>query len=167
MSASRSKFYPGWKMTVVQHGLYFRLLDQAAVAVGAKSKVQREELRQRIHLAAFGGPKSAKAINHLKEFDAFKASALAVIHPSNLHLQMRQAEMPTTRLVFAIRQLAPEAYIIAESDRKFHTSDWTALDESALTMLRNHISARAAGIRWPAQAQETALAGTENPDWTV
>ncbi|NOS72027.1 MAG: hypothetical protein HOP33_19130 [Verrucomicrobia bacterium] len=159
---TKSKFYPGWKMTVEQHNLYFRLLDQAAVASGETTQNRREDLRQRIHLAAFGGPKSAKAINHLKDFDDFKAAVLAIIDPSNLNVQMRQAEMPTTRLVFAIRKLAPEAYIIAEARRKFFTEDWATLDESSLTMLRNHITKRAAGIRWPAQEVQS-----QDPDWNV
>lgn len=109
--------------------------------------------------------RSSTEIGKLKDFDDLKGAALAIIHPSNLNMQMRQAEMPTTRLIYAIRQLAPEAYIIAEAGRKFHTGDWTTLDESDLTMLRNHITARAAGIRWP--AQEAALSVNENPDWTV
>jgi hypothetical protein len=154
---SKSKFVPGWKMTWGQKSEYFRLIDAAAKAVGATTAVAREVLRQQIHEAAFGGPKSAKEINHLKDFDAFKAACLALTQPENLHAQMRQAEMPTTRLIFAIRELAPEAYIIAEvarkrgEDARFRVDDWTLLDEGALTILRNHLAKRAAGIRWPQQ----------------
>ena len=182
---SKSKFVPGWKMTWGQRSEYFRLIDAAADELGITTAKDREELRQRIHLEAFGEAKSAKEINHLKDFDKFKAAALAITQPTNLHAQMRQAEMPTTRLVFAIRKLAPEAYIIDEvkrkrgTDARFQTDDWTLLDESTLTILRNHLAARAAGIRWPAQKssraaervehdeREMAMTTAGDPDWNV
>lgn len=146
---SKTKFYPGWKMTTEQHGRYWR--DVSAVARCLRTATQ-EEARQLIHQRAFGGPKSARTINHLKEFDNFIAAVKALLQPANLEAQLRQAEMPNTRLIYAIRQLAPEAYIIAEARRKFATEDWPSLGESDLTMLRNHLAARAAAIRWPQQA---------------
>jgi hypothetical protein len=156
---SKTKFVPGWKMTWGQKAEYFRLNDEVAKASGARTAAEREELRHQIHEEAFGGPKSAKEINHLKDFDLFKAACLARLQPENLGAQMRQAEMPTKRLIYAIRQLAPEAYIIAEVDRKrgsdarFQTEDWTMMDEASLTILRNHLAKRAAS--YPLARAET------------
>lgn len=157
MSTPREKFYPGWKMTHGQHGEYWRMLGRVCVKVGATTAAQREDARQQIHLRAFGSEpdgrtKSARAINHLKDFDDFKAACLAVLSPTSVEAQLRQAEMPRTRAIYAIRQLAPEAYIIAEAKRKFGAEDWESLGESELTMLRNHLAARAAHLRWPKSA---------------
>ncbi len=148
--------YPGWKMTVPQHGGYWRGVRDVARHL----KLPQEEARQMIHQRAFGGPKSAKAINHLRDFDDFLAAVKALLMPTNVAAQMRQAEMPLTRLIYAIRQLAPEAYIVAEAERKFGAGDWEALNESDLTTLRNHLAKRAADIRWPEQAP-TRAAGEE------
>lgn len=149
MSKRSKEFYPGWKMTVEQHGRYWR--DVSAVA--HRLKVKSEEARQLIHERAFGGPKSAKEINHLKDFDEFIAAVKALLQPANLDAQMRQAEMPKTRLIHAIQELSPEAYYRAEALRKFGLEELDQLDESQLTMLRNHLSKRAAAIRWPAQSE--------------
>ena len=169
-----TKFYPGWKMTVAQHAAYFRLLSQVYEACGLPTAEDREDMRFDIHLRAFGEPRSAKLINHLKDFDDFKAACLANMQPANLGAQMRQAEMPKTRLIYAIRKLAPEAYIISECWRKFGVEDWESLGESHLTMLRNHLAARAAKIRWPdqksspqAERSEAIPAGDGDPDWRV
>lgn len=156
MTRTRKTFFPGWSMTVEQHGAYWRLVDRAAKASGARTAEARETLRKHLHLQAFGSPKSARDINHLKDFDDFKAACLAVIQPTNLDAQMRQVGMPLTRLVYAIRALAPAAYIVAESKRKFGTEKWEGLSEENMTMFRNHLAARAPHIHWP----ETA---TENP----
>lgn len=164
------KFHPGWKMTTAQHRAYWSWIQRVAQATGEA----RETARQAVHLQAFGGPKSAKTINHLRDFDDFVAACKAIVQPANLDAQMRQAEMPRTRLIYAIRQLAPEAYVIEEAGRKFGGVDWETLDESSLTMLRNHLAARAANIRWPAQqpasrAERAELVAVEagDPDWTV
>lgn len=145
----KDKFYPGWKLTPAQHGAYWKFIAQVCARVGARTAAEREDARKQVHLAAFGCEKSAREINHLRDFDDFKAACLAILSPENLGAQLRQAEMPHTRLVHAIRALAPEAYVIAIARAKFHTDDWEGLDESRLTMLRNTLAARAAEVRWP------------------
>ena len=62
--------YPGWRMTVAQHGRYFWLLADACAAQGAVSTAAKEALRKQAHRAAFGFEKSAKDINADKEFTA-------------------------------------------------------------------------------------------------
>jgi hypothetical protein len=64
--------YPGWSMTVAQHGKYFRLHAAACAAQRATTSAAKEALRQAAHLAAFGKPKSAKDINTTKDFDDIK-----------------------------------------------------------------------------------------------
>lgn len=64
------ELYPGWKMTISQHGLYFRLLADACDALHAVSSKDKERVRQEAHMAAFGRAKSAKDINTKKDFDA-------------------------------------------------------------------------------------------------
>jgi hypothetical protein len=70
MVVNRNELYPGWKMTVRQHGLYFRLLADACAAQHAATATAKEALRQTAHRAAFGAAKSAKDIHRTKEFDA-------------------------------------------------------------------------------------------------
>lgn len=146
-------------MTVDQHNAYFYWLGRVYEARGCANQKEREAVRQEIHQAAFGAPTSAKAINHLKMFDDFKAACLAVLDPTNLEAQIRQAEMPKTRLMKAVRDLAPEAYYRHEANRKFGVAELDLLDEGQLTELRNHLSARAAHLRWPPQASARPAAG--------
>ena len=131
-------------MTAGQKASYFRMLGEVYAASGLSSAAEKEALRRTIHLRAFGGPKSAKEINHLKDFDQFKATCLALLQPDDLGAQMSQAEMPTTRLVFACRQRAEEAYIVAICRDRFGTADWTGLSVEKLTQLRNTLEARMA-----------------------
>ena len=72
MNAS-ADFYPGWKMTVRQHGLYFRLFAAACQSQHAATTEQKEALRRAAHQTAFGAPKSATVINRTREFDAIAA----------------------------------------------------------------------------------------------
>jgi len=140
------KFFPGWKMTWSQHQKYFRLLDDVYRANNITSTDEKEQVRQAIHLRAFGRPISAKEIDHLKMFDAFKAECLAMTRPADLEAQLHQAEMPLIRLRVACRKLADEPYILAlvQSPRfkkqSLDDSDWT---EQQLTELRNTLAARA------------------------
>jgi hypothetical protein len=70
-----TKFYPGWRMTELQHDLYFRLWNTVLKHQGwdkMPTKV-REAKRREVHVAVFGAPKSAKDINHTDEFGAIKA----------------------------------------------------------------------------------------------
>lgn len=88
---------PGWLMSGDQHASYWRLLADAAEARGLTTAAEREALRGEIHQAAFGGPKSAKAINRTTDFDAYKAACLAVSQPAGLEPQLRQLAQPRRR----------------------------------------------------------------------
>lgn len=140
------KFFPGWKMTWSQHQKYFRLLDDVYRANGITMAAEKEQVRQAIHQRAFGHPVSAKEIDHLKMFDAFKAECLAMSDPANLDAQLQQAEMPLIRLRVACLKLADEPYIqaLVQSPRfkkqSLDENDWT---EAELTDLRNTLAARA------------------------
>lgn len=137
-----TKFVPGWKMTAGQKASYFRLLGEVCAAAGLSSSADKEALRRTVHLRAFGRAVSAKEIDHLKGFDAFKAVCLALLHPDDLNAQLRQSVMPRTRLVVACRDLADEGYIVAICKDRFGTADWTELGEDRLVQLRNTLAAR-------------------------
>lgn len=140
-----SKFFPGWKMTWSQHQKYFQLLDDVYRANRITSSAEKEQVRQAIHLRAFGHPVSAKEIDHLKMFDAIKAECLAMSRPADLEAQLHQAEMPLIRLRVACRKLADEPYIQALvqsprfKKRSLDDDDWT---EQQLTDLRNTLTSR-------------------------
>lgn len=101
---------------------------------------------------------SSSQIGKMDDFTELKAACLAIIDPTNLEAQLAQAEMPRTNRIFKCRELAPEAYIVAEAKRKFGTDDWEDLSEPDLTQLRNHLAARAGRIQWPR---------CDDPDWSV
>ena len=160
---SATKFFPGWKMTEAQHRAYFQMLGQVHAALGLKSAAEKESMRQELHRRAFGGPKSAKEINHTTDFDAIKSECLAITQPDSLEAQLRQQTMPATRLIYAIRKLANEGYIRAIAQGRFGTEDWVELGEQDLTMLRNTVAARVSakrrqGAAPPAQAAPVAEA---------
>lgn len=166
---NRSTKYRGWKMTVDQHGAYWRLIGQCCRALGASSAEDKNEARKTIHFRAFGRHGvSAKEIDHLKMFDAFKAACLAIIKPNDLQAQVDQANMERTRLIHRINELAPEIYWRAEARRKFNHDDLALLSIENLIMLRNHLSARASEIVWPtiaADDQEAFLQSHPEPEF--
>ncbi len=148
MSTPQSKFYPGWRLTWSQHSAYFRLLTQVYAARGLESPSDRETMRKLIHQRAFGSTISAKLIDHLAGFDAFKAACLAELRPADLAAQLRQVDQPLIRLRHAIRALADAPYIAAISRDKFGTAAWeTDLAEPQLVDLRNTLCARSAARR--------------------
>ena len=140
------EFHPHWRLTTAQHRAYFRLLDQVYRARGLRTAADKEAMRQQIHQRAFGAPISAKTIDHLKMFDAFKAACLAETAPTDLTAQLRQLEQPLIRLRHAIHRLADPAYILAllRSPRfkKQSLADLQTMTEKELTDLRNTLSAR-------------------------
>lgn len=104
--------YPGWKMTVRQHGLYFRLLAAACAAQHATTAAAKEALRQAAHLAAFGKPKSAKDINRTNEFDAIATElkrVANVINDPQSPEHKRSVYVATQRLA-ALQQIASPNY---------------------------------------------------------
>jgi hypothetical protein len=169
-------------MSVDQHGAYWRMLGQCYRAMGVTGTTEKEEARKLIHFRAFGRDDvSAKEIDHLKMFDAFKAACLAIIKPNDLQAQVDQANMERTRLIHRINELAPEIYWRAEAKRKFGHENLDVLSVANLTMFRNHLSARASEIVWPESVAPAIPAGRINtplqqvvavgnngaPDWNV
>jgi hypothetical protein len=176
-------------MTEDQHGAYWRLISQCSRVMGAATAAEKEEARKLIHFRAFDRHGvSAKDIDHLKMFDAFKAACLAIIKPNDLQAQVDQANMERTRLIHRINELAPEIYWRSEAKRKFGTDELEQLSTGDLTMFRNHLQARASEIVWPEPltTQQTepyppyawappkmevceapVTAGDGDPDWNV
>jgi hypothetical protein len=130
-------------MTHDQWRAYWHLIGKAARAEGATTPESREAVRARIHEQAFGRPVSAKEIDHLKMFDAFKAAALAIIEPDSLDAQLAQTEQPLIRLRHACRALADDAYIAAlVTGPRFKKDAIEDLNEEELEHLRNTLAAR-------------------------
>ncbi len=149
----KDKFYPGWKMTHDQWRAYWHLIGKAARAEGAMTVEGREAVRARIHERAFGRPVSAKEIDHLKMFDAFKAAAMAIIAPDSLDAQLSQASMPLIRLRHACRALADNAYIAAlVTGPRFKKQSLEDLNEEELEQLRNTLAARRSARRKAVEA---------------
>jgi hypothetical protein len=140
----KTTLYPGWQMTEPQHDAYFRLLSQVYAALGLTSRQDQELQRKIIHQSAYGHPVSAKDIDRLKGFDDFKRTCLAILQPANLQAQLDIQNMPRTRLIYAIRQLADEPYIaaLAASDR-FKRHDWPAMPLPQMEALRQTLADRA------------------------
>jgi hypothetical protein len=143
----KTKFYPGWRMTVPQHDGYFRLLQQVYAALGLTTRPDQEAQRQVIHQRAFHRPGvSAKDIDHMKGYDAFKATCLAILQPSDVEAQLAIQNMPRTRLVYAIRQLADEAYLVAlAASERFKCSDWPAMPLDQMEEFRQTAADRMVG----------------------
>ena len=104
------------------------------------SETQRKALLQR------AGFTSLTQVDKLAGFDRVLSELAAITRPSDIAPQIREAEMPRTRLIYACRQLADEAYIIslAASDR-FKCHDWLAMPMDTLLQLRHTLSDRAVG----------------------
>lgn len=97
--------YPGWRMTVDQHGHYWSLWRDVVKANGWDKLKNKEvsEKRRMLHERAFGGPKSATDIDQGKEFDVIKAEFLAWSKPANFNAQMGQQRQPRKRLETKIK----------------------------------------------------------------
>lgn len=113
--------YPGWKMTVKQHGLYFRLLAAAFEALGAVTSKDKERLRHDAHITAFGLPyKSATDINRTKEFDAIASEfkRLASIIERDDPARQRTIFVAKQRLA-ALRELTSATYLATLLKERF------------------------------------------------
>ncbi len=145
-----SKFYKDWKMTEPQHRAYFNLLDAVYQQQGITGGAERESLRKLIHQRAFGRAISAKEIDHLKGFDAFKAECLAWSQPANMEAQLLMAEQPLIRLRHRIRELADEPLILAMvRGPLFGKESLEDLNEAELERLRNTYCDRQAAEHKP------------------
>jgi hypothetical protein len=136
-------------MTHAQHSAYFRLLESAYRAQGKTTAADKEEMRKLIHTRAFGSPISAKAIDHMKMFDDFKAECLAWSRPADLDAQKRQVEMPLIRLRHGILEKFDSPTILgllcSARFKKQSLDDLNDMTEVELTQLRDTLCARTAG----------------------
>lgn len=104
--------------------------------------------------------KSASDLNHLTDIDAVKSHLLALAKPADLDSQVAIQNMPRTRAIYRIEQIARDAgfsehYICAISVDRFGTTDWRSLDLDLLTgrgKLRDTLNARATAKRAKARA---------------
>jgi hypothetical protein len=93
---------------------------------------------------------SLKDVDKLTGFDRVLAELSAIDHPDDLDAQLREVNMPRTRLIFAVGKLsadmspsrAPHAYACAISKDKFGTADIESLTDRQLLDLRNTLAAR-------------------------
>lgn len=166
------QFFPGWKMTIDQRRAYFKTLEAVCAKQGITSAAEKESMRKLIHARAFGHPISAKDIDHLKGFDAFKRECLAWLQPDNLNAQLRMEQMPLIRLRHRIRELADEPYALAIVRDRFHKPTLEDLNEVELEQLRNTLCDHQAVEHKPAtlarRRAKRALVTTDgDPDWKV
>lgn len=122
----------------------------AIVALHGWTNAEGEEQR-RLAIQRAGFPSgSLKDVDHLEGFDRLKAEMEALKNPADIDPQMRQAQMPRTRLEFAVGQLSqklspsndPLAYARAISRDRFGTLDIGSLTDGQLEQLRNTLRTR-------------------------
>lgn len=143
--------------------LMAELWPAAAAALGCPANV-RERRIEEIGRALGRPVVSASEIKTNRDFDLVKGHLLALAQPANLNAQVRQENMPRTRLIVGIRKRASEAYIAAICRDKFGTGAWEDLSEPQLEQLRDTLAARAqARNKREAQSVVEAEAGVEVP----
>lgn len=147
---------PGWKMTFAQRAMYFRMFADVARAKGwTGDKEQMAAHRYEFHKMAGLRPVSAKAIDHLKGFDAMKACWLSITQPENLDAQINMANMPRHRTITRIKSMCAEGYWRALlASERFLKRELEELDDSELTNFRNTLEARIAA--WKRNGLEAA-----------
>ncbi|HEV2329205.1 MAG TPA: hypothetical protein VGY56_10495 [Verrucomicrobiae bacterium] len=178
----RPDLYPGWKMTPAQHNSYWRLLNQAWRSYG-KDSIAFEDFRALIHARAFGRNISAKDIDRMDGYDAFKKAVMAIIQPSNLNAQVALENMPKTRLIHRICNDFPASYILClmnsprfarcrQNEQRASLEDLQRWSEKDLTDLRTTLCARnpepAPAPARPAEEQDQSPivdAGAEEEAW--
>jgi hypothetical protein len=101
------------------------------------SETRRHALLQRAGFA------SLTIVDKLSGFDRVLAEIKALSQPADLDAQLRQSNMPRTRLIYSCRQKADAPYIAALARDRFHTDDWTSLPVESLEQLRNTLADRA------------------------
>jgi hypothetical protein len=121
---------------------FFR--EWSAIVSAAGWPHDRAEV-ERHSLLARAGFDSLTRVDKLTGFDNVLAEIKAIIQPSSLDAQLRQVNMPRTRLIYACRQKADPPYIAALARDRFHTDDWTSLPIESMEQLRNTLAARAVG----------------------
>ena len=125
---------------------FFR--EWSAIVSAAGWPHDRAEV-ERHSLLARAGFDSLTRVDKLTGFDSVLAEIKAIRQPSSLDAQLRQENMPRTRLLYSCRQKADEPYIIALARDRFHADDWTTLPLESLEQLRNTLADRAVAQHRP------------------
>jgi hypothetical protein len=126
-------------MTSSQNRFYWREWAKASAACKARGWAVPD--RHALHVRAFGLDKSHLDFSN-EDLDKVLAEFRAISSPEDLAAQLRQQDQPRRRLIYAITQLAPEAYWRAIARAKFGTADETALSLEQLHQLRMTLAAR-------------------------
>ncbi len=126
--------------------MYWNLLGQVYAAGQITTAADKDMQRRLIHRRAFGREGvSARDIDRMKMFDAFKAECLAWISPDNLNAQLRQVDQPLIRLRHRILEF-PHAYVLgllcSPRFQRQSLEDLNDMGEKELTDLRNTLCAR-------------------------
>ena len=109
-----------------------------------ESEIQRKLLLNR------AGFTSLTLVDKLDGFDRVLAELAAILKPDDLEAQMRESNMPRTRLLFAVGRLSTPlspgrshlSYACAIARDKFGTADIESLHDGQLLDLRNTLAAR-------------------------
>lgn len=129
-------------MTPAQRSMLFRLFSQAMNTTGIVGTTARDLERERITIKVFGSARSWSTFNN-KAVDAMKGALLAILNPGDMAAQLRQIQMPRTRLFYSIRNAADPAYIAKIAFDKFDTRDIESLDDDQLYQLSLTLNNRA------------------------
>ena len=127
-------------MTFSQNRLYFR--EWGSVRAACKAQNWPIPERHALHVRALGYDKSHLDFTN-EDLDKVLAEFRAITRPDDLAGQLRQQDQPRRRLLYRIRELAPEPYWRAIARDKFGTADEASLDLGQLRQLLITVSARA------------------------
>ena len=127
-------------MTPRQNRLYFR--DWGSVRAACNAHGWPVPDRHELHVRALGYDRSHLDFTN-EDLDKVLAEFRAISRSDDLAGQLRQQEQPRLRLLYRIRQLAPEPYWRAIARDKFGTADEASLDLEQLRQLVMTLTARA------------------------
>jgi hypothetical protein len=161
-------------LTKPQQQRFWREWSAVKRSLLAQSWTDAQIETERHALLERAGFDSLTQVDHLAGFDRVLSELALLTQPSNLEPQLRESQMPRTRLVFAINALAKKitpsllghgqsvylATILA--DRWGHT-DLDRLSLADLTQLRNTLAARLSSKRRRSSTSSPTLSPTLSP----
>lgn len=132
-------------------------LKRAANWTPEQSESERKALLRR------AGFSSLTQVDKLDGFDRVLAELAAITRPDDLDAQMRELNMPKTRLLFAIGKLSAHlspprahlAYACQIARDKFGQTDLESLKDDQLLQLRNTLAARLSAHRHRKQSEDS------------
>jgi len=127
-------------MTARQNSFYFR--EWGSVRAACKAHGWPVPDRHELHVRALGYDRSHLDFSN-EDLDKVLAEFRAISRPDDLAGQLRQRDQPRLRLLYRIRQLAPEPYWQAIARDKFGTADEASLGVEQLRQLVMTLTARA------------------------